>query len=215
MFHCIGDSHSSVFSGEEVMQPCWPLLASNKLPYFKSYRIGPATAYNLHAKQHIIQPLIESLNLSNNDKLLFCFGEIDNRAHLIKQSLIQNKNIEDLVKECVLRYIESVKFYKKYTNKIYFWGPIASWSDDKPYTTGPTFGGNIERNLVTEMFNIFLENECNKNEFGFISIFYEMLNNDKTTKSEYLDDWEGCHIHLHQRALPILLSKFKEKGLIV
>ena len=47
MIHCIGDSHSAVFSGEETMQPEWPELASNKLPFFKSYRLGPATAYQL------------------------------------------------------------------------------------------------------------------------------------------------------------------------
>ena len=54
MIHCIGDSHSAVFSGEETMQPEWPILASNKLPNFNSYRIGPATAYQLETKKPII-----------------------------------------------------------------------------------------------------------------------------------------------------------------
>lgn len=214
MIHCIGDSHSAVFSGEETMQPCWPYPAANKLPYFKTYRIGPATAYNLHTKQYIIQPLVETLNLDNDDKLLFCFGEVDNRAHLIKQSRLQNKNIDEIVEECVYRYLNSIKYYKKYTDNILFWGPIASWSDEKPYTTGPTYGTNVERNLVTEKFNILLKQKSEENGFGFISVFHEMLNSDMTTKSYCLDDWEGCHIHLHQRFLPVILEEFKKNKLI-
>lgn len=214
MIHCIGDSHSSVFSGEEVMQDCWPFKAANKLPYFNSYRIGPATAYNLHTKQHIIEPLIQSLNLKEEDKLLFCFGEIDNRAHLIKQSQLQNKDVIEIIEECVIRYVNAVKYYKKYTNNILFWGPIASWSDVKPYTTGPTYGTNIERNKVTEIFNNILKEKSECEGFGFITVFYEMLNEDMTTNSECLDDWEGCHIHLHQRFMPVILNKFRENGLI-
>ena len=47
---CIGDSHTSVFSGSgtkanQIMQPVWPEKASNKIRFLRSYRIGPATAY--------------------------------------------------------------------------------------------------------------------------------------------------------------------------
>jgi hypothetical protein len=41
-----------------------------------------------------------------------------------------------------------------------------------------------------------------------------MLNEDETTKEEFLDDWEGSHMHLSQRAMPTILEKFKTKGLI-
>ena len=47
MIHCIGDSHSSVFSGEEKMQDVWPERSNDTIDFFRSYRIGPATAYNL------------------------------------------------------------------------------------------------------------------------------------------------------------------------
>ena len=213
MIHCIGDSHSAVFSGEEKMQPCWPEPASNLLPYFKSYRIGPATAYQLHTKQSIIESLIKTLNLSTEDILMFCFGEVDIRAHLIKQSKLQNRDIESIVDECVNRYVNSVKYYTKYTSRILFWGPIASWNSDKPYS-GPSYGTNEDRNLVTKIFNKKLEQESKTNNFDFITIFYDMLNNDMTTNLYYLDDWEGSHMHLSQRSMPIILQKFKEKDLI-
>lgn len=214
MIHCIGDSHSAVFSGEEKMQPCWPEPASNTLPYFKSYRIGPATAYQLENKKSIIESLISSIDLVEDDKLMFCFGEVDIRAHIIKQSQLQNRKFYDLTLECVERYINAVKYYKKYNREIIIWGPIASWCDQKPYTGGPSFGTNLERNYVTEIFNHLLSSFCSLEEFKFITIFYDMLNGDNTTNSYYLDDWEGSHMHLSQRAMPLIIEKFKKENLI-
>ena len=213
MIHCIGDSHSAVFSGEEAMQSCWPEPASNLLPEFKSYRIGPATAYQLSNKQPIIESLIDSLELETTDKLMFCFGEVDIRAHLIKQAREQDRPVNELVVECVERYINALSYYKKYGVQLIVWGPIASWNENKPYTGGPSFGTNRERNMVTFAFNIALEYACIREGFKFISIFYDMLNEDETTKEEFLDDWEGSHMHLSQRAMPTILEKFKTKGL--
>jgi hypothetical protein len=213
MIHCIGDSHSAVFSGEEKMQPCWPEISSNLIPGFKSYRIGPATAYQLHTKQNIIEPLIFSLNLGEEDKIMFCFGEVDIRAHLIKQMYLQKRAILDLVKECINRYLDAIDYYRKYTTKIIVCGPIASWNDDNPYS-GPSYGTNLERNEVTKLFNQILETECARRTFDFVTIFYEMLNPDNSTNTFFLDDWEGSHIHLSQRAMPIILRIFKERGII-
>lgn len=214
MIHCIGDSHSAVFSGEECMQPCWPSPASNKLPYFKSYRIGPATAYQIHNKKDIIESLIDSISPDPTDKLMFCFGEVDIRAHLIKQSNLQNRPIADLVVECVDRYITSINYYKKYNLPIIIWGPIASWSNEKVYTGGPSFGTNQERNWVTYAFNVALQISCLQNDFEFVTIFYDMINQNMETNPDFLDDWEGSHMHLSQRAMPTILKAFEKRGLI-
>ena len=111
MIHCIGDSHSAVFSGVEDMQPEWPQIASNSIPHFKSYRIGPATAYQLENKKEIIEDIL-SKNYNDGDSLLFCFGEVDIRAHLIKQMELQSRTLKDIVKECVDRYFNTIISYK-------------------------------------------------------------------------------------------------------
>jgi len=212
MIHCVGDSHSAFFSGVEEMQPVWPKIAVNALPFFKSYRIGPATAYQLHTKQEIIESVVKTIN--PEDKIMFCFGEVDCRAHLIKQHFIQNKPIEELVEECVERYLSSVKYFKdNYPNQIIFWGPIASWCDKKQYS-GPSYGTNQERNIVTKLFNDLLQRRCQEIGYDFVSIFYDMLNNDLTTNVDFLEDWQGAHIHLSQRAMPLTLNKFYDKKLI-
>jgi len=214
MIHCIGDSHSAVFSGEEAMQPCWPAPAANKIKQFNSYRIGPATAYQIANKQPIIESLIDSIELGVDDSLMFCFGEVDIRAHLIKQAKIQDRPVNDLVVECVDRYVNAISYYKKYGVKIILWGPIASWSATKEYTGGPSFGTEQERNWVTFAFNVALQLACVREGFEFVSIFYEMVNDNMTTKPDFLDDWEGSHMHLSQMAMPTIIKAFAKRGLI-
>jgi hypothetical protein len=212
MIHCIGDSHSAVFSGEEIMQPEWPVLASNKLPFFNSYRLGPATAYQLKNKKHLIDEIIKQ-HVKEDDSLLFCFGEVDIRAHLMKQIEIQDRTLDDVVKECVDRYFDVIMAYKNNGINCMVWGPIASWHESKNYN-GPSFGSCIERNQITKEFNRYAEELCNQNNLKFITIFYDMIYDNLETNAHYLDDWEGSHIHLSQSAMPIILERFKGKDLI-
>ena len=214
MIHCIGDSHSAVFSGKEEMQPIWPQRSDDKTEYFKSYRIGPATAYQLETKIFTIDEIINTSVNVHNDYVLFCFGEVDIRAHLIKQMEIQNKPMKDIVKECVDKYFNVLLRYKNLGVKTIAWGPIASWHDSKVYTGGPSFGTMIERNNTTKEFNRYLEELCIKNDVLFVSIFDKMTDVDNNTIPEYLDNWEGSHMHLSQTAMPLIITSFKQKNLI-
>ena len=214
MIHCIGDSHSSVFSGEEVMQPIWPGQSNDCLEFFRSYRIGPATAYQLRNKVPLINQLIMLADIQEGDSLMFCFGEVDIRAHLINQSSLQDKCVRELVEECTQRYIGTLQEFIKYNLPIIVWGPIASWEESRPYTGGPSFGSNIERNLVTKEFDSKLKEKCDAVGFKFISLFEEMTNEKGETIGTFLDDWEDCHIHLSQRAMPTVIEKFKSQNLI-
>ena len=100
MIHCIGDSHAAVFSGKEEMVPTWPEQSNDTLDFFRSYRIGPATAYQLENKIPIIDNILQSRVNKESDYVMFCFGEVDIRAHLIKQLELQKTTIENLVEEC-------------------------------------------------------------------------------------------------------------------
>lgn len=212
MIHCIGDSHASVFSGQEEMQPIWPDRSNDILPWFKSYRIGPATAYQLNNKLPIINEIISKQN--KNDVFILCFGEVDIRAHLINQMSIQNKTTDQVIAECVGRYFVTIKTLKDSGINVGVWGPIASWNETKPYLGGPSFGTNLERNKITELFTNRIDVLCSHFNIPVMSIFKEMLNEDGTTKAELLDDWKDCHIHLNQKAMPLIVETFKERGLL-
>ena len=208
MIHCIGDSHASVFSGKDEMQPVWPDRSNDILPYFRSYRIGPATAYNLFNKIPVISEILYTQVDKENDTVVFCFGEVDIRAHLIKQQQLQNKPLSEIVEECVRRYSEVIIYFIQQGYKVAVWSPIASWGDNKPYK-GPSFGTNSERNLATAFFYLFLLKYLSVYNTPILSIFVDMIKDDFTTETSFLDDWEDCHIHLNQRAMPLILERFK------
>ncbi len=215
MIHCIGDSHSSVFSGEEKMQDVWPERSNDTIDFFRSYRIGPATAYNLSTKIYIIDDILSQSGFSKEkDIVLLCFGEVDVRAHLIKQANLQNKTFLEVCEECVDNYMNGIEELKNKGLNIAVWGVIASFNESVKNYTGPSFGTNLERNEVTKIFNDLLKNRLKHLDIPFVSIFEEMLNADGTTNPEYLDDWEGCHIHLNQKAMPIILEAFRKQKMI-
>ena len=224
MIHCIGDSHACIFSGSEAQQPAWPELANDSLEQFRSYRIGPATAYNLKNKTDIIDDIISQKVDTENDSVVFCFGEVDCRAHLIKQSRIQQKETRLLIEECVKRYFEVIKEYKEKGINICVWGPIASWGDENPYVfyeartiealekEDVSYGTNIERNAVTSYFNKFLKLLCETQDITFITFFPYMLNQDGTTNVFYTETDSG--IHLNRNAIEPIYALFDQKGLL-
>lgn len=213
MIYCIGDSHSSVFSGEERIQPCWPEKSNDLLPYFKSIRIGPATAYNLSSKIKMIDKILNKLKPAKSDYVMYCFGEVDIRAHLINQATLQKIDLVKIVDECTERYLKTIHKINNKDSKVIIYGPIASWSETKKYM-GPSFGSNIERNFVTFLFNENLKVKCKVFGFYYLSIFNEMLNDDYTTNEYFLDDWDDSHIHLKQNAMPLIITKLKNLNIL-
>jgi len=214
MIHCIGDSHAAVFSGKEEMVPAWPERSNDILDIFRSYRIGPATAYQLENKIPIIDNILQSCVNKESDYILFCFGEVDIRAHLIKQLELQKTSIENLVDECVDRYFRVILYYKEQGYDTIAWGPIASWHPSKPYKGGPSYGTCEERNNVTYLFNKRLKQRCEQYSVGFVSIFDKMIGDNGLTIPDYLDNWEDSHIHLSQTTMPLIIKSFKENNFI-
>lgn len=219
MIHCIGDSHAAIFSGSDKMIDIWSPYAKtkNESDFFKAYRIGPSTATGLASKIPFINEILTFSPVDKiNDEVMFCFGEIDIRAHIMKEYLEKNKDICELVKISVDEYFKTVLFYKKLGYNMMIWGPIASWNEIKPYTGPgwPTYGTNLQRNHVTRLFNEYLERKCKDNDIPFITIFYDMLMEDGKTNPIFLDDWDECHIHLIPSSFDFVVKKFKNMGFI-
>ena len=101
MIHVIGDSHVMVFSGKEHIPDA--VDYHGFLPFFRTYRLGPYTAYHATKLRTLIESIIAQ-KVGPDDSVMLCFGEIDCRAHLVKQSEMQGRSIEDIVSECVDRY---------------------------------------------------------------------------------------------------------------
>ncbi len=211
MIHCIGDSHAAFFSGQNEMQPVFPHRSNDVLPWFRSYRIGPATAYQLHTKQQTICDILDQV-LAHGDSVMFCFGEVDIRAHLVKRAKQEGLAFDVLAEECVDRYVTALLHYSRYNVPVLVWGPIATWRDEAPYD-GPSYGTHTERNQMTAMFNDRLRVACPLAGYKFVSIFEDMVDGMQT-KPGLLDDWDGSHIHLSPNALPLVLNLFRREKII-
>lgn len=207
MIHVIGDSHVMVFSGKEHI----PDLVDDRgfLPFFTTYRLGQFTAYNVEKKRSAIEAVIKD-NVKAGDAVLLSFGEIDCRAHLVRQSELQQRSLEDVVRECVKRYSLVFDIQEKFGVGTFVWNVPPSNKADTDYGEYVTYGTGEQRDEANRLFNEILEEECQKKGIGFVSILDHLRAEDGSVRSEYYAD----QIHLSQRAMPSILSELRKKGLL-
>ncbi|MCK5017091.1 MAG: hypothetical protein KAS32_08460 [Candidatus Peribacteraceae bacterium] len=196
--HAIGNSHALYFG--------------SYFPNFRCYNVGAILAYSLggkhKGKNHIFNILKQ---IGTNETLLFAFGEIDCRAHLLKQAKKQNAPIENVVDDCVKSYMRFVKqVIELGYNDIIIWGVPASSPDSLPPDRKyPRIGSSDERNKITELFNAGLKEKCEKLKINFISIFPELVDDNFEQIQKYYVD----QIHLGGKSAKITVKAFKEHGI--
>jgi len=212
IIHCIGDSHVCFFTGDDYkIHAYWPYyIGSNKI--FRTYHLGPVSAYNLCAfntttrGRELLLTIFKRLPQKSN--ILLVFGEIDCRAHLGKQADLQKRKIEDIVQECVDRYFKVVLEVKNMDFNVGVWGVIPStnipcnYGPDHPF---PSYGTCQQRNIITRLFNNYLDELCFQKNIIFVSIFEELLNPDLTANLYYFRDVN----HISSNAFPKAFSKIK------
>jgi lysophospholipase L1-like esterase len=210
--YCIGDSHVSFFSGIDWIQPLWPEKSDDVYPFFKSIRLGAVLAYNLcktGTRWRGRERLFEFLKIKNpaDGKIMLSFGEIDCRAHLVKQATLQHRSIDSVVRECVERYFSVVREVKDKGYDVLIWNAIPSTRHDKiPDIEAPVYGTCLERNYATRVFNEYVQELCSVAGIRFLSVFDELVNEEGLTRTEYYLD----AVHLSQKAMSIALEKIKE-----
>lgn len=209
MIHCIGDSHCCIFSGK-ACYPAWDAPDKEDiLPYFNTYRLGPCTAFQLHKKLDLIRFIIGKF-VKPGDTVLMCFGEVDCRAHLIKQSQVQKRQLGYIVRQCAYMYMQTIRLLKQDRIPVAVWGPIASMAPDTNYEGGIWQGTCEERNQVTAQFNQVLKEQCKALHIPFGTIFDKMIDENNITNKKYLTD----AIHLSLEGLPLIMSECKRMGLL-
>ena len=213
IIYIIGDSHANFFSGSDKVQRTWPYPCLYKLPYFESYRLGPVIAYNLcqlKTKTRGREKVLEILRnrVPKKSIVLLCFGEIDCRAHLLKEAERQNKPIIEIVQRCVNRYfsvvleIRALGYFPSVWNVL----PTTSRTDLNPKSYEfPTYGSQKQRNHVTELFNRAIGTLCKAENIPFISIYDKLVDHDGNAIPKYFSDG----VHLCQHAMPLAFNAIK------
>ncbi len=207
--HCIGDSHTAFFTGYDKIQSEYPEIVFSIVSNILTYRIGAPLAFNLCEKvskensNKKLFAILKSLNIQE-DFILLCFGEIDCRAHIIKQAEITNKSIEEVIENCINRYVSVVLEIKKMGFRVGVWNAIPSAIGiNNPNSEFPYYGKDLERNIVTKKFNERLAFFSINNQFNYWQIFDLLVDENLKTREKYYFD----KVHLNSKLLPITLSK--------
>lgn len=213
--YCIGDSHTSFFSGVDRLQPKWPAHTEARLSLFKVFRIGPSLAFNLaiegsrtKGRERLFEVL--EAEVPKGSHVMLIFGEIDCRAHVINQAAKRSITIEDVVHSIVEAYSGVIDEVEALGYKVIVYNVIPS--KRKPAAQSGreedhiAVGTCLERNRISKLFNQYLGDYCEQNEIHFLDVFDSLIDAKGLTDTWYYLD----SIHLSQRAMPIVLNRISE-----
>lgn len=209
IIHCIGDSHAGFFSGLDRPQPDWPRRAKDALPGFRTYRLGPVLAYHLATPGTTTggcERLAELLagDVPAEARVMLCLGEIDCRAHLLRQVRERGRDLDEVVEDCVERYFRAVWGVQARGFEVLVWNAIPSTvlegEFDKEY---PAIGTCEERNEAARRFNEAVRRRAGECGATFVSIFDRLVDERGRTRAEF---YRPDRIHLSQRAMPMALE---------
>jgi lysophospholipase L1-like esterase len=211
-FIAVGDSHSSLFSGINKIQPKYPEPSTSIFNCFSTVHLGPILAYSLKSenttnqgREKLLQAITEIKNANSpNTFIILCFGEIDCRFHLLKKSEELNESIETIVYNCVKRYVSVIEetLLPIHPN-IMVWAAVPTADVDIRNEDFPHFGTYKDRVRCTNIFNQMLQLECNKINVTFLSISDKLVkHNNKVPSYYYFDD-----IHLSNTTVHYIAKK--------
>lgn len=179
MVYLIGDSHVQSATGDD---------------FIKIHLVAP-TAYQNYKRITEIDKNLSNFKINKNgDYLFFSFGEIDIRCHLGFIADKTNRTYNDVVKECVNRYLSFLIYFIDKGYKIGVWGVIPSGPNNGIQGNGAaSYKTKEERNELTRLFNLELKNVCEEKNIIFKSLFDNII----TDMSNYDNYFSKDNIHLN------------------
>lgn len=207
MMHVIGNSHVSVFANTNEIVPFWyEPRGQGDNTIFKTYRLGPTTAYSFTDKYW---PEIERIlfNINKTENISLCVGEVDCRYHL-PQRIMDGANIYSIINECAQRFFQTALRIRALQYSVTIWGVHPSIAEECHNEITPAYGTRQFRNYVTRLWNNTIERMCLTMGVHFIPIFSDLIIDGHANQYFYRD-----YCHLNNRVFPILVEKLEREGL--
>ena len=212
MLYVFGDSHTQIIGGGEVSSKNPEKRKSNKFEFVKINWLPSALAYNLIDDNDNLLKWGEYIwhkmeNASDITSVLLVFGEIDIRVHIIKRSIENNIDINEMliiIANRLIKFAEKIK--KKFQKPIFILAPIPSAPNFKGYNPEvPNTGSETDRNYVTKEFSAYLERNSKEGVYT-VNIFEELTDPLLYTNETYYAD----EIHLNTKGLKVFIKKINK-----
>lgn len=212
-FIVVGDSHSSFFSGDNAIVKDFKesnLYGMN----FHVYHLGPVLATSLVERQSTLMAREKVLKILAQEKpdswngVIFTFGEIDCRFHIIKrldrEDVTLTSSVSYSITITVLRYFSFLLEVALLGYRPIVWGPVASNSHAVTNPNWPNYGTTRERNIITQEFSKQLASLCETKGIPFLSLLPDLLTETMDTRQDFYFDGG----HLGQNAWFVALPLF-------
>jgi len=170
--------------------------------------IGPALAHNANragsrtrAHEKICALLEGGDRVPRGAQILFSFGEIDIRCHVVRRAEANGGDMDAAVDDICGSYIGLLERVAAAGYRPGAWGPVApSLLTQNRDPEFPIVGSFEMRLAATRRFHATMARLCAERGFAFLGILERLLDADgRTDRSLYCDA-----IHVGQRARPIL-----------
>ena len=151
-----------------------------------------------HTMHRIGRDGLEFLNIKRygvqeNDCIVFVFGEIDVRCHIIKQSELQKISVDEVITRLADAYVATIINNKQQYNNLHC--VIFSVLPPTNRTFNPQvpyYGSLEERILVTKKLNAYLELLCRQHNLLFLNM-YDVF---ATEKGDFKDELSDGNVHI-------------------
>lgn len=197
--HVFGDSHASFFFTN--LKPVQIYEEANisynssnsikqilcKIHYLSAvtmHRVGRDGLKFLDWKQY---------GIANGDIVVYVFGEIDNRCHIVKQRDLHHRDLTEITSTLIYKYLWSIEGNKKNFKNInvVILTPIAPGNDINPEF--PNYGSLEDRILISQYLNKLLIDYCINKKILYLDLYSAFRNREGSISLVYTQD--GCHLN--------------------
>jgi hypothetical protein len=187
----IGDSHSRSFEGLAHCRVHW-------VGAYTMFRVGRDSFKALNFSDY---------GVGENDIVVTVFGEIDVRCHIIKQAILQEKPITEIIKTLVDKYIDTIIYNKNnYSDLICVVNAVIPPTDQINNPEYPIFGSLLERVKVTNDLNKYLKEQCKRNNI----LFFDPYKKCKLLDGQLDPALSDGNVHLGANGKWLLQEEFKK-----
>lgn len=211
--HVFGDSHSYFCFSNNGQRDYIFSYNSLEIP-FAVHWLGPKTMYSI-GKNGLD---LRAYGLQDGDVVVFTFGEIDARCHVIKQRDEKGRAIDEILDSLVANYFDVINQNRKVLDVTFVVMEVMPPTNQSFNPEVPIYGSIQDRVAVTCELNRRLKIACVENEVKFLEIYNICARQDGTLNPKMSDGFVHIHMnynfHVKQKLMSLLLRRKLMKLLV-